>query len=416
MRKNVASQNIAAQLNSLTTGAPVTSGTTTVYVTGDGGTQATGSGTVTHEGNGAWNYAPTQAETNFDHIAFTFANTAAISQTLNVYTTFPQTGDNFARLGAPAGASISADIATRMATYTQPTGFLAATFPGGTVANTTNITAGTITTTTNLTNLPSIPANWLTAAGIAAGALNGKGDWNIGKTGYTLTQTFPANFSALSITAGGLTDITQVAADKAWSTGTRVLTAGTNIVLAKGTGVTGFTDLSATQVENAVWDATMASHVAAGSTGQRLNAAGAAGDPWATALPGAYGAGTAGNIVGNNLDATVSSRLSTAGYTAPLSAAGTRTAVGLASANLDTQLAALPTATANADALLNRDMTAVSDTNARTPLNALRFLRNKWSLAAGVLTVTKENDTTTAWTAAVSTDAAAVPVIGSDPT
>lgn len=45
------------------------------------------------------------------------------------------------------------------------------TFPTtATLASTTNITAGTITTTTNLTNLPSIPAGWLTAAGIAADA------------------------------------------------------------------------------------------------------------------------------------------------------------------------------------------------------------------------------------------------------
>lgn len=44
-----------------------------------------------------------------------------------------------------------------------------------------------------------------------------------------------------------------------------------------------------------------------------------------------------------NLDATVSSRLATSGYTAPLSAAGTRSAVGLASANLDAQLATLAT-------------------------------------------------------------------------
>ena len=42
------------------------------------------------------------------------------------------------------------------------------TFPAATLASTTNITAGTITTTTNLTNLPTIPANWLTAAGTAA--------------------------------------------------------------------------------------------------------------------------------------------------------------------------------------------------------------------------------------------------------
>lgn len=33
-------------------------------------------------------------------------------------------------------------------------------------------------TTTTLTNLPAITANWLTATGIAATALNGKGDWN----------------------------------------------------------------------------------------------------------------------------------------------------------------------------------------------------------------------------------------------
>lgn len=58
---------------------------------------------------------------------------------------------------------------------------------GAAGAGLTNI--GTIATVTNLTNLPAITANWLTAAGIAAGALDGKGNWNIGKTGYTLTAT-----------------------------------------------------------------------------------------------------------------------------------------------------------------------------------------------------------------------------------
>ncbi len=43
----------------------------------------------------------------------------------------------------------------------------------------------------------------------------------------------------------------------------------------------------------------------------------------------------------SRLDAAVTSRLASASYTAPLDAAGTRTAVGLASANLDTQLAPL---------------------------------------------------------------------------
>jgi hypothetical protein len=84
-------------------------------------------------------------------------------------------------------------------------------------------------------------------------------------------------------------------------------------------------------------------------------------------------------------------------------------------AELATALDPIPTATENADALLNRDMSAVSDTEARSPLNALRFLRNKWAVAAGTLTVRKEDDATPAWTAAVSSDASAEPIIGSDP-
>ncbi len=99
-----------------------------------------------------------------------------------------------------------------MPTYTQPTGFLAVTFPAGTVANTTNITAGTITTvttTTNLTNLPAIPANWLTAAGIAAGALNGKGDWLLSSS-YTAPLSASGTRSALGMAAANLD--TQLAA------------------------------------------------------------------------------------------------------------------------------------------------------------------------------------------------------------
>ncbi|HEY6019540.1 MAG TPA: hypothetical protein VIY48_06455 [Candidatus Paceibacterota bacterium] len=168
------------------------------------------------------------------------------------------------------GAQLDATISSRMATYTQPTGFLAASFPTS-VASPTNITGGTITTVTNLTNLPSIPANWLTAAGINAGALNGKGDW-------LLSSSYSAPPSAATI-AG------------------------------------------------AVWDVTLSGHLTAGTTGNALNAAGAAGDPWSTALPGAYGAGTAGNIIGNNINATISSRLASASYSAPPSAGTVAAAV-----------------------------------------------------------------------------------------
>jgi len=67
-------------------------------------------------------------------------------------------------------------------------------------------------------------------------------------------------------------------------------------------------DLSAANVEDAVWDATLADHDDAGSTGFALAGAGGAGDPWGTALPGAYGDGTAGKILGTNLDAAISTR------------------------------------------------------------------------------------------------------------
>lgn len=98
-----------------------------------------------------------------------------------------------------------------------------------------------------------------------------------------------------------------------------------------------------------------------------------------------------------------------------LDAAGVRAAVGLASANLDTQLDAIPTAIENADALLKRDMSAVTGEAARSPLNALRFLRNAWTVIAGVLSVKKEDDSTEAWASTVSSDAAADPITGSNP-
>lgn len=77
----------------------------------------------------------------------------------------------------------------------------------------------------------------------------------------------------------------------------------------------------------------------------------------------------------------------------------------------------ISSATANqlADALLNRDMSAVSDTNARTPLNALRFLRNKYSISGTTLTIYAEDDTTAKWTSTVTTNASADPITGSDP-
>ena len=111
MKKNVASQAIGVQMITASDGTAFT-GAVTIYVTGDGGTQAigsVGSGLCTHEGNGFHTYVPAQAETNYDHIGFTFIGTGAIPATLQVYTTFPQSVDHASAL---ATAQADLDIIT----------------------------------------------------------------------------------------------------------------------------------------------------------------------------------------------------------------------------------------------------------------------------------------------------------------
>jgi hypothetical protein len=90
-------------------------------------------------------------------------------------------------------------------------------------------------------------------------------------------------------------------------------------------------------------------------------------------------------------------------------------AVVLADTGTDGVVISSATKVAIADALLNRDMSAVTDSNSRTPLNALRFLRNKWQVTSTTLSVKKEDDTTEAWNATVTADASANPITGSDP-
>lgn len=122
------------------------------------------------------------------------------------------------------------------------------------------------------------------------------------------------------ITATGFS--THSAAD-VWAVATRVLTAATNI---------------SGPIADQVWEETLADHSGtAGSTAEALNAAGAAGDPWTTALPGAYGAGSAGNIIGNYLTGNAYTRLG-----AP---AGASIAADIAAVKSDTAAILLDTGT-----------------------------------------------------------------------
>jgi len=64
---------------------------------------------------------------------------------------------------------------------------------------------------------------------------------------------------------------------------------------------------------------------------------------WDAAVSALTTVGSIGKLLVDRIDAAITSRMATFSYTAPLDAAGTRAAVGLASANLDTQLGDLPT-------------------------------------------------------------------------
>lgn len=84
---------------------------------------------------------------------------------------------------------------------------------------------------------------------VASMAANVLTDTAIADSAFTAAKFAAACFTASKFGA--------LAFDAVWSVATRVLTAGTNIALAKGTGVTGLNDLSAAQV-NAEADAAIA--------------------------------------------------------------------------------------------------------------------------------------------------------------
>jgi len=71
-----------------------------------------------------------------------------------------------------------------------------------------------------------------------------------------------------------------------------------------------------------------------------------------------------------------------------------------------------------ADGILDRNMATGTDSGSptvRTMRQALRFLRNKWSISGTTLTVTAEDDATASWTATLTGTAGADPITASDP-
>jgi hypothetical protein len=154
-------------------------------------------------------------------------------------------------------------------------------------------------------------------------------------------------------------------------------------IAANLTAINALNDLDAAGVATAVWNAATATYGSAGSYGllieTNLDAAIgslndiAAADVWAVATRTLTASTNFNDISASDVWAAATRTLTANTNLNDLDAAGVRTAVGLASANLDTQLAALPTAAENATAVLTTQLTEgyASDGTAPTLTQAI---------------------------------------------
>lgn len=214
--------------------------------------------------------------------------TAKLIGTIATGTHNPQSGDAYARLGA-AGASLSAvpwnaawdeqvqsECKDALDAYDPPTNteFELRTLPKDDYVVVTDTLAAvtTVTTTTSVTNGVTLANDAITAAK------------------FDESTAFP-----LKSADTGATAVARTGADA-------------DTLKTLSDEIASASPPAASAIADAVWNETLTDHLGVGATGTALNAAGSAGDPWSTALPGEYGAGTAGKIIGTNLDATVGTR------------------------------------------------------------------------------------------------------------
>ena len=163
-------------------------------------------------------------------------------------------------------------------------------FDGTGYAGTNNV----IPTVTNLTNLPTIPNNWITAAGINTGAI-------------TAAKFAAGAIDAAAVASDAWQELIELCFTFNATSDYAGATAGS--LVKEIVDNAGGSSLTAADIADAVWDEVLSGHLTAGSTGNALNAAGSAGDPWSTSLPGAYSSGQAGYIIGTYIDAAITSRL-----------------------------------------------------------------------------------------------------------
>jgi len=257
-------------------------------VSKDGGTfaDATNEATEIATSSGMYYLDLTSTEMNADTVVVIVKTSSSGAKTTALVIYPLKDGDIVANATQWGGTAVTG---MPMPTYTQPSGFLAATFPG-TVASPTNITAGTITTVGTVTNGVTVTTN-------------------NDKAGYSLATAPP----------------------------------------------------TAATIADAVWDESIGDHLAAGSTGAALNAAGSAGDPWTTTLPGSYTGAQAGKILAEIfVDTGTTLQAELDGIQADTEDIQTRLPAALVSGRMDSSIGAMAANVLTASALATDAVTEVA--------------------------------------------------------
>ncbi len=123
---------------------------------------------------------------------------------------------------------------------------------------------------------------------------------------YTLGTLSPAAAGYIGLDWGQVTNKTATNA----LTGTTISTAQAVASVSAAVTVSGYS--GGQDPATLVLEALATAHNNAGTIGAKINNAASAGDPFSSPLPGAYAAGTAGYIIGNNLNAQLSTLFTTA--------------------------------------------------------------------------------------------------------
>jgi len=214
---------------------------------------------VTHAADTAWASGAITAA-SIATAAITAAKITALSGTQ--WTNLGSAATNYSATRGLTGTALPA-VAAGSSGGVPVIGTGANTFKSDASANVTfaNTSIATVTTATNVTTVNGLAAGVITAASIAASGLNGKGDWNVGKTGYALT-TADWNVGKTGYT---LTPTTGLGAQTADITGT--ITTATNVTTVNGLAANVIT--AAAIADAAIDNATFAADV--GTTAYATN-------------------------------------------------------------------------------------------------------------------------------------------------